>query len=49
MEVTSSKHQNLLTRVAKSVGIGESEVSRQAFMEYAKSMSLITERVDGKL
>jgi len=31
------------------LGIGESEVLRQAFIEYAKSISLITERVHGKI
>jgi hypothetical protein len=30
------------------LGIGESEVLLQAFMEYAKSISLITEKVHGK-
>jgi len=39
----------LLKRIAESLGIGESEVLRQAFMEYAKSISLITERVHGKI
>jgi len=44
-----SEQRRLLTRIAESLGIGESEVLRQAFMEYAKSISLITERVHGKI
>lgn len=41
----SKKQRGLLRRVAEGLGIGESEVLRQAFMEYAKSISLITERI----
>jgi len=44
-----SEQRRLLTRIAESLGIGESEVLRQAFMEYAKSISLITEKVHGKI
>ncbi|MDI6847759.1 MAG: hypothetical protein QMD23_06490 [Candidatus Bathyarchaeia archaeon] len=36
-------------RICQSLGIGESEVLRQAFMEYAKSISLIIERVHSKI
>jgi len=44
----SDEQKLLLERIAESLGIGESEVLRQAFMEYAKSISLITEKVHGK-
>jgi len=43
------EHRRLLKRIASSLGVGESEVLRQAFMEYAKSISLITEKVHGKM
>lgn len=39
----SKEQRQLLRRIAEGLGIGESEVLRQAFMEYAKSISLITE------
>lgn len=45
----SSEQRCLLTRIAESLGIGESEVLRQAFMEYAKSISLITKKIHGKI
>jgi len=45
----SGEQKRLLRRIAESLGIGESEVLRQAFMEYAKSISLITEKVHGKI
>jgi hypothetical protein len=38
----------LLGKIAESLGIEESEVLLQAFMEYAKSISLVTEKVHGK-
>jgi hypothetical protein len=41
----SKEQRKLLRRIAEGLGIGESEVLRQAFMEYAKSISLITETV----
>jgi hypothetical protein len=45
-----SKEQiGLLRRIAQGLGVGESEVLRQAFMEYPKSISLITQRVHGKI
>jgi len=44
----SKEQRGLLRRIAQGLGIGESEVLRQAFMEYAKSISLITERVHGR-
>lgn len=36
-------------RICQSLGMDESEVLRHAFMEYAKSISLITEKVHGKV
>ena len=39
----SKEQRNLLRRVAEGFGISESEVLRQTFMKYAKSISLITE------
>ena len=44
----SDEQKRLLRRIAESLGIGESEVLRQAFMEYEKSISLITEKAHGK-
>jgi len=35
--------------LGESLGIEESEVLRRVFMEYAKSISLITEKVHGKI
>ena len=35
----------MLTRIADKLGQSESEVLRMAFMEYARSISLITEKV----
>jgi hypothetical protein len=45
----SDEQKRLLKRIAESLGIEESEVLRQAFMEYAKSISLITEKAHGKI
>jgi hypothetical protein len=45
----SHEQRRLRRRIAESLGIGQSEVLRQAFMEYAKSISLITERVHGEI
>ena len=41
----SREQGNILRRIVEGLGIGESEVLRQAFMEYAKSISLITETI----
>jgi hypothetical protein len=41
----SKEQRKLLKRIAQSLGIGESEVLRQAFMEYAARINLITETV----
>jgi len=45
----SREQKKLLERICSSLGMDESEVLRQAFMEYAKSISLITERVHEKI
>jgi len=39
----------LLETICNSLGMDESEVLRHAFMEYAKSLSLVTEKVHGRL
>ena len=41
----SKEQKRLVEKIAKSLGIPESEVMRLAFMEYAKSLSLITDKV----
>ena len=41
----SKEQRRLLGRIAEGLGIGESKVLRQAFMEYAKSIGLITETI----
>jgi len=45
----STEQRRLLERIAEGLGIGESEVLRQAFMEYAKSINLITEKVHSQM
>ena len=39
----------LLNTICKGLGMNESEVLRHAFMEYAKSLSLVTEKLHGRL
>ena len=41
----SKEQRRFLKRIVGAFCIGESEVLRQAFMEYAKSISLITEAI----
>jgi hypothetical protein len=43
------EQKKLLERICHSLGMDESEVLRVAFMDYAKSLSLITERVHGRI
>ena len=43
------EQKRLPERICRSLGMDESEVLRYAFMEYARSMSLITEKVHGKI
>lgn len=45
----SIEQKKLLERLCKTLGIDESEALREAFMDYAKSISLITEIVHGKI
>jgi len=45
----SIEQKKLLERMCKTLGMDESEALREAFMDYAKSISLITEKVHGKL
>ncbi|MGD0978803.1 MAG: ribbon-helix-helix protein, CopG family [Candidatus Bathyarchaeia archaeon] len=45
----SIEQKKLLERMCKTLGIDESEALREAFMDYAKSISLITEKVHGKI
>jgi hypothetical protein len=45
----SDEQKRLLRRIAESLGIGESEVLRQAFMEYTKEINVVTEKVHGKI
>jgi hypothetical protein len=45
----SIEQKKLLERMCKTLGIDESEALREASMDYAKSISLITEEVHGKL
>ncbi|MEM3628636.1 MAG: hypothetical protein QXQ94_11340 [Candidatus Bathyarchaeia archaeon] len=40
----SKEQKQFLKAIGESLGIGESEVLSQAFMEYAKSIGLITKR-----
>ena len=42
------EQRKLLERVCQSLGMNESEVLRYVFMEYARSISLIIEKVHGK-
>jgi hypothetical protein len=46
--VLSRQQREILRRIAWKLGQSESEQMRTAFMEYAKSLSLITEKVHGK-
>jgi hypothetical protein len=45
----STQQKQLLERMCKTLGIDESEALREAFMDYAKSISLITEKVHGRI
>lgn len=42
------QQKKLLERICYALGMGESDVLRYAFLELAKSLSLITEEVHGK-
>jgi hypothetical protein len=43
------EQKKLLEKICQSLGMDESEALRVAFMDYAKSISLITEKVHGRL
>jgi hypothetical protein len=47
--VLSREQREVLDRIAARLGQSESETMRTAFMEYAKELSLITEKVHGKI
>ena len=47
--VLSKEQREILDKIAAKLGQSESETMRMAFMEYAKSISLITEKVHGKI
>ena len=47
--VLSKEQREILDKIAAKLGQSESETMRMAFMEYAKSISLITERLHGKI
>jgi hypothetical protein len=45
--VLSKQQKELLDRICQKLGQSESETLRIAFLEYAKSISLLTEKVHG--
>jgi len=45
----SKGQKEILDKIAQKLGQSESETLRLAFMEYAKSINLITEKVHGKI
>jgi len=47
--VLSREQREVLDRIAARLGQSESETMRMAFMEYAKELSLVTEKVHGKI
>jgi hypothetical protein len=46
--VLSKQQREILRQISGKLGQSESEVLRMAFMEYAKSISLVTEKVHGR-
>ena len=46
--VLSPQHKEILDNICLKLGQSESETLRVAFLEYAKSISLITEKVHGR-
>jgi hypothetical protein len=44
----SLQHKEMLDDICGELGQSESETLRVAFLEYAKSISLITDKVHGK-
>ncbi len=47
--VLSPQHKELLDRICQKLGQSESETLRIAFLQYAEKLSLITEKVHGKI
>jgi hypothetical protein len=47
--VLSRQRREILRKIAEKLWQSESEVLRMAFLEYARSISLITEKVHGKI
>ena len=45
--VLSPQHKEILDKICTK--LGKSETLRMAFMEYARSISLITDKVHGKM
>jgi len=45
----TSEQKRLLERICQSLGMDESEALRHIFMEYAKDVSLITEKLHEKI
>jgi len=43
------EQKKVLETICRRLGMDESEVLRVAFMDYAKSLSLVTEQVHGRL
>jgi hypothetical protein len=47
--VLSPQQKELLDKICQKPGQSESETLRIAFLEYAKSISLVAEKVHGKI
>ena len=45
----SREQKKLLEWYCKSLGVGESEALRDAFMDYTKSIGLVAEKVHGRI
>jgi len=43
------QQKRVLEKICHSLGMDESEVLRKAFMDYAEKLSLITEKVHGRI
>jgi len=47
--VLSPQHKELLDKICVKLGQSESETMRIAFLQYAKELNLVTEKVHGKI
>lgn len=45
----TAEQKKLVERICHSLGMDESELLRYAFMEFARSVGLVTERILGKI